>query len=144
MNIRRLEENDYELGFLNILTELTTVGTISKEEWLNQFKIVSSNSSIEIWVIHNTLLNKILGSATLFIEPKFIHNCSNVGHIEDVVLSKSTQGTGLGKKIVTFLVERAKLRGCYKVILDCNQETIGFYQKCGFRVKDTQMALYYS
>ncbi len=143
MNIRRLEENDYDLDYLKVLSELTTVGIITKEEWLKQFQIITSNPSIEIWVIHDTLLNKIVGTATLLVEPKFIHKCSNVGHIEDVVLTKTTQGTGFGKKIVTFLVERAKLRGCYKVILDCDEQTIGFYQKCGFISKEKQMALYF-
>lgn len=143
MNIRKLEEHDYNLGYLNVLEDLTDVGRITKKDWLSQYKAIQSNPSIEIWVIHDTKLNKIVGTATLFIEPKFIHKCSSVGHIEDVVLTKSTHGTGLGKKIVTFLVDRAKLRGCYKVILDCDEPTIGFYEKCGFNVKDTQMALYF-
>ena len=127
MNIRELETTDYELGYLNVLSDLTKVGTISKTEWLNQYRIISSNPFIQIWVIHDTVDNQIVGTATLLIEPKFIHNCGLVGHIEDVVLKKSTQGTGLGKQIVTFLAEKAKLRGCYKVILDCTKETIGFY-----------------
>lgn len=143
MNIRELETNDYELGYLNVLSDLTKVGTISKTEWLNQYRIISSNPFIQIWVIHDTVDNQIVGTATLLIEPKFIHNCGLVGHIEDVVLKKSTQGTGLGKQIVTFLAEKAKLRGCYKVILDCTKETIGFYEKCGFTVKNTQMAVYF-
>lgn len=143
MNIRELETTDYELGYLNVLSDLTKVGTISKTEWLNQYRIISSNPFIQIWVIHDTVDNQIVGTATLLIEPKFIHNCGLVGHIEDVVLKKSTQGTGLGKQIVTFLAEKAKLRGCYKVILDCTKETIGFYEKCGFTVKNTQMAVYF-
>lgn len=143
MNIRELEITDYELGYLNVLSDLTKVGTISKTEWLNQYRIISSNPFIQIWVIHDTVDNQIVGTATLLLEPKFIHNCGLVGHIEDVVLKKSTQGTGLGKQIVTFLAEKAKLRGCYKVILDCTEQTIPFYEKCGFTVKDTQMAIYF-
>jgi glucosamine-phosphate N-acetyltransferase len=46
--------------------------------------------------------------------------------------------------MVTFLLEKAKEEGCYKTILDCTEETVGFYQKCGMLVKGTQMALYYS
>ena len=34
------------------------------------------------------LEGKVIGCATLLIEPKFIHECSNVGHIEDVVIDK--------------------------------------------------------
>jgi glucosamine-phosphate N-acetyltransferase len=143
LQIRKLEENDYDLGYLNLLTDLTTVGTVSKEKWSERYREISSNTFIEIWVIHDTVKNRIIGSATLLIEPKFIHECGRVGHIEDVVLSKNTHGTGLGKKIVTFLSDQAKIRGCYKVILDCTQQTIGFYEKCGFIKKETQMAIYF-
>ena len=143
MNIRTLEEGDYDLGYLSVLSGLTTVGTITKEKWTERYREISSNPCIEIWVIHDTGINQIVGTATLLVEPKFIHECGTVAHIEDVVLSKSTHGTGLGKKIVTFLSEKAKIRGCYKVILDCTQQTIGFYEKCGFILKGTQMAIYF-
>ena len=143
LQFRRLEEGDYDLGFLSVLSILTTVGTFTKEKWLEQYREISSNPCIQVWVIHDTSTNQIIGTATLLIEPKFIHDCGRVAHIEDVVLSKSTHGTGLGKKIVTFLAEQAKIRGCYKVILDCTKETIGFYEKCGFTVKNTQMGLYF-
>ena len=43
MNIRELETTDYELGYLNVLSDLTKVGTISKTEWLNQYRIISYN-----------------------------------------------------------------------------------------------------
>ena len=33
MNIRTLEEGDYDLGYLSVLSGLTNVGTITKEKW---------------------------------------------------------------------------------------------------------------
>jgi len=143
MEIRQLEEGDYDLGYLDLLAGLTTVGAITKEEWANRFKQINTQSMVEIWVIEYSLTNQIIGTGTLLFEPKFIHECGLVAHIEDIVVSKNTHGTGMGKKIVTFLAERAKIRGCYKVILDSTQNTIGFYQKCGFIVKGTQMAVYF-
>lgn len=143
MNIRKLEENDYDLGYLTVLSNLTKIGDISKQKWSEQYQEIISNPSIEIWVIQDTIKNEIVGTATLLIEPKFIHQCGRVGHIEDVVLAKQTHGTGLGKKIVTFLVDIAKQRGCYKVILDCSEQTAGFYEKCGFTTKGKQMGLYF-
>ena len=141
--IRKLEESDYHLGYLNVLTDLTTVGRISNEEWTERYREISSNPFIEIWVIHDTSNNRIIGTGTLLVEPKFIHECGRVGHIEDVVVRKNIHGGGFGKKIVTFLAEQAKIRGCYKVILDCTEKTIGFYEKCGFVKKATQMAIYF-
>jgi glucosamine-phosphate N-acetyltransferase len=142
LQIRRLEENDYELGFLSVLSVLTTVGTISKEKWSVQYRNITSNPLIEIWVIHDTDLNQIIGSATLLIEPKFIHACGRVGHIEDVVIRKNIHGGGFGKKLIDHLTKRAVLAGCYKVILDCSDKNVGFYEKCGFIAKGREMALY--
>jgi len=35
-----------------------------------------------------------------------------------------------------------KAAGCYKVILDCAEKNIGFYEKCGFKRKEVTMAWY--
>lgn len=32
--------------------------------------------------------------------------------------------------------------GCYKIILDCSQKNIPFYEKCGFSHKEYEMVLY--
>ena len=31
---------------------------------------------------------------------------------------------------------------CYKVILDCDDSNVGFYEKCGYSRKGAQMAMY--
>lgn len=46
---------------------------------------------------------KLLATATLLIEPKLLHEARNVGHIEDVVVSKEARGKGYGKILVRFL-----------------------------------------
>jgi len=142
MKIRQLEEGDYDLGYLDLLRGLTKVGQITKDKWISRFKEIKNQSLIQIWVIHDSLTNQIIGTGTLLLEPKFIHECGLVGHIEDIVVSKKIPRSGLGKTMVTFLLEKAKEEGCYKTILDCTEETVGFYQKCGMLVKGTQMALY--
>lgn len=35
-----------------------------------------------------------------------------------------------------------KLKGCYKIILDCKESNVGFYQKSGFEPKERQCAWY--
>ena len=87
MNIRRLEEGDYEIGFLSLLSVLTKVGTVRKEKWTEQYRIITSNPLIEIWVIHDTVKNQIIGTATLLIEPKFIHEC---GETAGILLGRTT------------------------------------------------------
>jgi Acetyltransferase (GNAT) family len=43
------------------------------------------------------------------------------------------------RRIVGSLLQAAKEEGCYKAILDCSQNNIGFYEKCGLVPKEIQM-----
>ena len=76
----------------------------------------------------------VIGSATVFIESKFLHGGSKVAHIEDVVVDKARRVKGTGKSLIEKCVEYATDVGCYKIILDCEGHNIPFYNKCGFTV----------
>ncbi|KAF6252261.1 acyl-CoA N-acyltransferase, partial [Scenedesmus sp. NREL 46B-D3] len=82
---------------------------------------------------------QLLGTACLIIERKFIHSCGKVGHIEDVVVDAAARGHKVGQRLIDELVCVAKQRGCYKVILDCAEHNIPFYEKCGLSRKEVQM-----
>lgn len=141
MIFRKLEENDYNLGYLELLLKLTNVGDISINEWTNRYKELNNNPCIQIWVMVDD--NTIIASGTIILEPKFIHNCGKVGHIEDVVVHKDKHGLGVGKKLIDELVNIAKNTNCYKVILNCSENNVGFYEKSGFKLMERQMALYF-
>lgn len=51
--------------------------------------------------------------------------------IENVWTHPDYRCKGHGKKIVTKLIELANERGCYKVVLICDQSNVDFYRKCG-------------
>ena len=138
---RLLEKMDYEKGLLELLSQLTTTGKVSKEDFIQQYNTIKGNTNHKIYVLEEN--NKIISCGTLLIEPKFIHNCSNVGHIEDIVVDKNSRGKGLGKKIINFLTEESKKYKCYKVILDCSNNHITFYNKCNYQVKGNCMAQYF-
>ena len=90
-------------------------------------------------IIVAELNGKIVGSTTLLIEPKFIHNGGLVGHIEDVVVKKGFQGEKIGNKIIKHVLELAKNHGCYKTILDCSDEVKPFYEKMGFKQHSNEL-----
>jgi glucosamine-phosphate N-acetyltransferase len=139
---RLLEKNDYEKGIIQLLSQLTETGKITKEQYIKQYDMIKKNPNHKVYVLEDN--NKIISCGTLLIEPKFIHNCSNVGHIEDVVVNKfGYRGQGLGKKIINFLTEESKKYNCYKVILDCSNNHITFYNKCNYQVKGNYMAKYF-
>ncbi|KAJ9523892.1 hypothetical protein QJQ45_020094 [Haematococcus lacustris] len=81
----------------------------------------------------------LVGTATLLLERKFLRHCGKVGHIEDVVVDERCRGARLGLRLITALTEAAQAAGCYKVVLDCSEDNVAFYEKCGLRRKDVQM-----
>ena len=141
MQFRNLQKNDFNLGYLDLLSQLTEVNknNISFEKFSNFIDKLGENHKIII-IINN---NNIIATGTLLIENKIIHSISKVGHIEDIVVDSNSKGLGIGKQIVNYLTNLAKENNCYKVILNCNDNNIGFYQKCGYQKKETQMVKYF-
>ncbi|MDH3501874.1 MAG: GNAT family N-acetyltransferase [Nitrosopumilus sp.] len=129
--IRELKKEDLWNGFLTSLDSLREASNITKDKAERIFEKIDSNQDHVIAVAE--IDGRIVGATTLLIESKFIHNGGMVGHIEDVVVDKNFQGSGIGEKIVKYLLEYAKNRGCYKTILDCTDDVIPFYEKMGFK-----------
>lgn len=140
VSFRHLQKGDYHKGFLDVLKYLTTVGDISYQDFSKKFDVRETNPNMHTFV--GEMNGKIACTATLVIEEKYIHNCSRIGHIEDVVVDQTIARQGLGKKLIHKLIEKAKEEKCYKVILDCETKNIPFYQSCGLSRKGNEMALY--
>lgn len=75
---------------------------------------------------------QVVGTATLYILEKLIHDGGKVGLIEDVAVGEEARGLGVGKHLIDQLVDYAKSSNCYKVILSCSESNVGFYKKCDF------------
>ena len=129
--IRELRKEDLLNGFLTTLDSLRQASDIDQNKAEEIFEKINSNPDHVIVVAE--LDGKIVGSTTLLIEIKFIHGGGLVGHIEDVVVDKNFQGQKIGEKIMKYLLEFAKNRGCYKTILDCTDDVKPFYEKLGFK-----------
>jgi len=140
MTYRLLQSSDFNKGFLELLGQLTTVGNISKDTFIKRLVNISKNSLHKIFVLEQD--NKIISCATLIVENKFIHSCGRVAHVEDVVVHSGYRGMQLGKKIIDFLSQEAEKMGCYKIILDCAEKNIKFYEKCLYEYKGAYMAKY--
>lgn len=132
--VREISVTDLQRGFFETLSNLTEVGKIS-EDHQNAKKIlheITSDPSYKIFVAVKKD-GEIVGSNTLLIEQKFIHNGGKVGHIEDVVTKKGYEGMGIGTALVGGSLRFARQMKCYKVILDCSEENVPFYKKIGFK-----------
>jgi len=143
MRIRELNAGDYNNGFLDLLAQLTTVGEIPRQFFEERLARIEGDKRQHILVIEDTETGQIISTATLLVERKFIHCAGFAGHVEDVVCDTAVRGKGLGKIIIQAAVTLAHQCGCYKVILDCEEKLVGFYEKCGFAQKEVQMACYF-
>ena len=137
LNFRLLEKEDYNRGYLDLLKQLTVIGNISNEK----FNDILDKIKTEIWIIEDN--NKIIASASLFLEQKIIHECGVVGHLEDVVIDEKYRSIGLGKFIICKMVNIAKEKGCYKLIGDCKPELVEFYKKNRFESNSVHISIYF-
>lgn len=141
MNFRKLELDDYNKSYLDLLEQLsiTDKENITYENFKEQ--ITNLNKDTHIYVLEEK--GKITATGTLLIEHKFIHRLSRVGHIEDIVVDKSFRKQGIGKKLILFLEKKALEQNCYKIILNCSDKMIGYYESLDFTQKNMEMSKYF-
>jgi len=96
-----------------------------------------------IIVVESKSDNKIIGTITVLFEEKFIRNLGVVSHIEDVVVDREHRKNKIGSRLMDICIELSSIYGCYKIILDCDQQVKDFYTKKGFKEKSIGMSLYF-
>lgn len=132
--VRKAVFEDLE-GICHLLSE----SFIETKEPIRYWWRIMENKSIHTYVIESD--GYLVGTATLHVLEKLIGGGSFVGQIEDVCIIKSHGGKGLGKMLVNQLIEVSKELRCYKVILNCDEKLVPFYEKNGFYQKEIQMRL---
>ena len=91
--VRQLEAADFDKGFLELLGQLTSVGDVSREQFLARVIDIRAGPEYVFVVEEN---GKIIASGTLLVERKFARGCGLCGHIEDIVVDSSQRGKGMG------------------------------------------------
>jgi glucosamine-phosphate N-acetyltransferase len=153
--LSELKHEDLDRGFLETL-DILIPGTSqldrSKAETI--IKEIESNPFHRIFVVYAVLQDNkegrrsdaaddkkvIVGTTTLLVEPKFIFGGGRVAHIEDVCVRKEFQGSGIGGWLVSHVTTVAEsVMGCVKIVLDCSDETMPFYESLGYSYQDNCM-----
>jgi glucosamine-phosphate N-acetyltransferase len=142
--LRPLQRTDYAKGFAALLQQLTDVEGLTNSDFEKRFDEMKKDGHYFIVVVEDSATKKVIGGATLLIEDKFVHKNGKVGHIEDVVVDTNYRKHNIGLVIIDQLKQIGWAQGAYKIILDCSDKNIGFYERCGFSKKEIQMALYKS
>jgi len=100
--------------------------------------------------------NNVIGIVALFKENKFsnekvvgfgsLHISRRIrggltGFFEDIAVLKNFRKKGIGKLIITELIDKAREKKCFKLVLQSREETKIFYQKIGFNQSGNSMTL---
>jgi len=143
LHMRPLASTDYHRGHLAVLEVLTVVTDPGEAEWVAQFNAMRATPrAYYTLVIVDKTTDRIVAVGTVFMERKFLRGLGSVGHIEDIAVDKKQQGKKLGLRIIHALTYISEISGNYKTILNCSEDNIPFYQKCGYEKKESEMAKY--
>jgi len=138
---RNIEREDLDVHYFKLLNELSpslnTYLVLTEESFDKLWSDFVDNNNHHIRVAVST--SNTVGTASLLIEQKI--NGRVAGHIEDVVVSKSHRGRGIGGSLIKDLIRVAKKEQCYKVILSCSDKNVPFYNKFGFIKTENSMRL---
>jgi glucosamine-phosphate N-acetyltransferase len=135
---RNIEYDDFDKGYMDLMYEFTNYNyPITKEEFVN---FIDTRDYYRIVVIYSEIEKRIIGAGTIIIVRK-IHN-NPIGQIEDVIISEKYRKNRLGKQIIEKLIDIGKNEfKCYKIILNCLEKNIKFYENCGFIEVGVEMKL---
>ena len=137
MEIRHLQEKDMPrwVEIVKQLSPQSSCGALSdRSAWLDLTHLQKK----AIFVAK--LDGLIVGTASVLIEDKINRGTNpangrlyTVAHIEEVVVDEAYRGKDVGKELMEYCIGFAKLANAYKVILDCEEKNVGFYERVGMK-----------
>jgi glucosamine-phosphate N-acetyltransferase len=146
--IRELSYFDYKHKYVELLQQGFTIvpSDISIQAFTDFIGTLGENH--KIFIIEKEMPENeeiiIVGSITIWIEPKFIHSMGKVAHIEDLITHESYRGQHIATQLLDHCIEYAKQKACYKIVLNCDKHMERFYERNGFSCKgNEQMAVYF-
>jgi len=117
--------------YLHLIRYLSVAPDVPLQLFLDSLEEIRCHGDIHVAYTVENGKCFLHGTATLLYETKISHGCKKVGHIEDVVVLPNQRKLGIAHKLVQGLLTKAS-DTCYKVILDCKEELLPFYEKSGF------------
>lgn len=139
MEIRKLELSDLRKdSFFQTLSNLRPIDKLPiplAEKIFNECK----ERGIETYVAEEDGL--IIGTIRLLFEPKFYHSGKLAVHIEDVATHNDYLGRGVAGALIRHTISLCREKECYKIILNCSDDLIKFYEKFGFQLSSNGLRL---
>ncbi len=134
MIIRECRNSDVNCGLLDCLRALAPCPDVNHAAF---FLAVRDRRGVRTIVAVED--DRVVGTVSLFFEPKLLRGGCWAGHVEDVAVRPDCQKRGIGRALVDHALQLCREKGCYKVVLDCDPAVAPFYAGAGFRDNGTCM-----
>lgn len=138
-SLRLLERDDIFDGYFELINHFTRDLHITEMDVMGYFNELQ-NQFFKTFVIKYN--GQVIATAKIVLERKAHNNCRKMGNIQDFVIHPDYRNNGLGRLLMEKLVEVGKEEDCYKIILSCNDDVKGFYEKMDFIRKGNEMCIY--
>ncbi|GAG17006.1 unnamed protein product [marine sediment metagenome] len=115
----------------------------SPEEYRRAFNQIYATPGYHFLVAEDS--GVILGTAVLVVLPGMVHGVSPFAVVEYVVVDEARRGTGVGRKLMEYIKEKAIKAGCYKIMLTSDNrrgEAHDFYRALGYEASAHGFRLY--
>ena len=159
-SIRQITRYEYSWlrseDFHNLYSQLTTSTLLERNEFEKWFKEVLNNPCFKLfgviysnsvgsdlygkWVNQNC---KLIGLASLWLHPRYYRKFGTSAHLEDLVIDKSYNNLGLGKKLINEIINWCKERNYYKIQLNCDSKLENYYKLSNFENNGVTMNIYF-
>ncbi len=115
------------------------------ESYYKAFENINTDQNQELIVVENDVL-EIIGTLQLSFIQYLTYQGGIRAQIEAVRIREDQRGKGIGQKMFTWAIARAKERNAHVLQLTTNKkrpEAIKFYKKLGFRTSHEGMKLHF-
>ena len=138
MQVRQARHDDFD-ALMNLYRQLQPDDPILEDgSDRSVFETILSNQLLYLFLLEDDSRN-VIASSYLNIIPNITRAASPYAIIENVITEQSQRGKGLGKRLMSEVLEFAWARGCYKAMLQTGSSrasTHAFYRACGFSAND--------
>ena len=132
---REFTANDF-LDVLPLIQQVSAFTPNPEDQKQIMLSFLNAENSYSIVVLQ---LDQIIGFGSII----FYHRVrgGKTAIIEDIVIKQKFRNLGIGKQLIEKLIIFAKKNGCYKIILEANEQSKAFYSAIGFNTGGPVMKL---
>lgn len=135
IKVRKYEEKDIEAMY-QLSIELAEHEEATEEQFTNSVERMKKEQGFfECFVAEDLHTGALLGMAVYFFA--YYTWVGKSLYLDDLIVSKSHRGKGIGKKLLKKIIKEAKKNGCQRIrwqVLDSNEIATNLYKQIGSKI----------